>query len=406
MANRLLTPDDITRESLRILHQKLNFVGNVVRDYDDRYANDGAKIGNSLRIRLPIQYSTGTGSTMATGTGADSQENNVQLTINSQRHVPMRFNSNEMTMKLDEFSTRHVEPAMAKLAAMIEADALSMVDNVPNVVLAGTKVELVDVLSARKQLQDELAPLDNRCCLLDTQANVDMVDSLKGLFNDGGRISQNYKTGQMGNTAGLDFYENTLLGTHTSGTEGGGVVYDANNVTAQEGSYTSPNSMTLTVDTGTKTIAKGDVITIAGVNSVHPETKADTGSLKTFTVIGGDTGTATATSLTITPALIATGPHKNASAAAANNATITVLGAASTAYKQSLVFQKGAFAFGTADLVLPKGVHMASRQVYDGISLRLVQQYDVIKDRVYTRIDCLYGYLPLRPQLASKIWHT
>ena len=135
---------------------------------------------------------------------------------------------------------------------------------------------------------------------------------------------------------------------------------------------------------------------MAGVNDVHPETKEDTGALKVFTVTGGDTGTATATSITISPAIISAGPHKNCTAAPADNATITFLEDA-TANNQSLLFQKGFAAFATADLVMPKGTDMASRQNYDGLSLRLIRDYDVIKDRILTRIDILYGFKVLRP---------
>lgn len=401
MANNNLTIDDITRESLRILHQKLNFVTNIVTDYDDSYAQSGAKIGNSLRVRLPIQYSTGTGATMATGTGADTLENQVTLTLNTQRHVPMRFTSNEMTMKIDEFSSRHIEPAMAKLAAMIENDALSMANKATNTIFAGTKVEFQDVMDGRAKLQNDLAPMDMRYALLDPQGNVDLVVDNKSLFQDQSSLSKQYKEGAMGRFAGFDFFENTMLPSHTSGTEGGGSAYDV--VGTLSGSYTSINSMNLVVDTGTKTITAGDVITISGVNEVHPETKADTGALKEFTVLTGGTGS---TTLVISPAIVPTGPHKNATAAAANNATISVLGAASTAYKQSLLFQKGFAAFGTADLILPKGVAAASRQNYDGISMRIVQDYDVVKDRFLTRCDVLYGYQVLRPQLACRLLHT
>lgn len=228
MSNTLLTPDMITREALRILHQKLNFVGNIVRDYDKSYANDGAKIGNTLRIRRPIQYSTGSGATMATGTGADTTEASVTLTVNSQKHVPMRFSSNELTMKLDDFSKRHVEPAMAVLAAKIESDAFSMVKEVYNQVNAGTAVTFANVLAGRKKLVDNLAPENERCAILDTQANVDLVDALKGLFNDRGSISKQYKDGMMGHTAGFDFYENTLIGSQTTGAAGGTTNYDVN----------------------------------------------------------------------------------------------------------------------------------------------------------------------------------
>ena len=403
MASNLLTIDQITRESLRILHQKLNFVTNIHTEYDSSFAKEGAKIGNTLRIRLPMQYSTGIGATITTGTGADSLQNQVTLTVNTQRHVPMRFTSNEMTMKIDEFASRHLEPAMAKLASIIEADALSMANKATNTVYAGTAVGFADVMVGRAKLQNALAPIDNRCACMDPQGMVDLVVDNKSLFNAQDQITKQYKEGTMGRFGGFDFYENTMVPSHTSGAEGGGSAYLTNSVTAQEGSYTSPNSMGLIIDTGTKSIAAGDVITIAGVYEVHPETKNTTGELKEFTVLTGTTGPGT---ITISPALIASGPYKNASAAAANNMAITVKGAASTAYKQSLLFQKGFAVFGTADLVLPKNVMAASRQNYDGISLRMVQDYDVVKDRIYTRCDVLYGYQVLRPQLATRILQT
>lgn len=403
MANSNLTPDDITREALRVLHQKLNFVTNIVTEYDDSFAVEGAKIGNTLRIRQPIQYLTGTGATIATGTTIDSQENSVTLTVNSQRHVPMRFTSNEMTMKIDDFSSRHIEPAMAVLAAKIESDALSMVNKVYNEISAGTKVEFADVMDGRRKLMDNLAPGSDRYALLDTQANADLVNELKGLFNSPGEISKQNKEGLMGRTAGFDFYENTLMPSMTSGAEAGLAVYDVNG--NQSHTYDKYIDATLAVVTGTKTIKAGDVFTIANVFRVHPETKVSTGELQEFVVTadhGGGAGT-----LNISPGIIITGPYQNCSAQAATGAAITFKGAASTAYKQSLLFQKGFACFATADLVLPsKGVMAASRQVYDGISMRMVQDYDVVKDRIYTRLDVLYGYKVLRPQLACKLRHT
>lgn len=402
MSNSVLTADEITREALRVLHQKLNFVGNIVRDYDDSFAQSGAKIGNTLRIRAPIQYTTGSGATMATGTTADTLENSVTLTVNSQKWVPMRFTSNEMTMKIDDFSSRHIEPAMAVLAAKIEADALSMVDKVYQQVAAGTKVEFADIMDARKKLVDSLAPDSDRIALLDTQANADLVNELKGLFHDSAAVKKQNKEGMMGRTGGFDFYENTLLSNHTSGAEAGGAVYDVNG--NQSHAYTKINEATLAVVTGTKTIKAGDTFTIANVYRVHPETKTSTGVLQEFVVTadhGGGAGT-----LSISPGIVISGPYQNVSAQAATGAAITFTGAASTAYKQSLLFQKGFACFATADLMLPKNVSMASRQVYDGVSMRLVQDYDVVKDRIYTRLDVLYGYKVLRPQLACKVLHT
>jgi len=403
MANVNLTIDDITRESLRVLHQKLNFIPNITTGYDDSFAQEGAKIGNTLRIRHPIQYSSATGATIATGTGADSIQSQTTLTVSTQRHVPMRFTSNELTMDIDEFSKRHVEPAMAIMAAKMESDAYNMVDEVANTVSAGTAVSFGEILQGRKFLRDNAAPTSDNCAILDSQASVDVVDALKGLFQDSSGIAKQYREGMMGRAAGFDFYESSTIPSHTTGTEGGGSAYLCNQVAAQVGSTTNLTSMSLIVDTGTKTVTEGSVFTIEDVYDVHPETKASTGVLKQFTVLADFTGAGT---ITCAPALIATGPYQNASASAANNKKLTFIGAASTAYNRSLLFNKGFAVFGSADLVLPKGTHMASRQVYDDISMRLVQDYDVVKDRMYTRIDTLYGYKVLRPQLACVIKHT
>ena len=214
----------------------------------------------------------------------------------------------------------------------------------------------------------------------------------------------------MGKFAGFDFYENTLLPSMLAHTAGGTNTYDvASN--AQEktlsASDSDPNNQTLAIDTGTKLIAKGAKFNIAGIYDVHQETKQSTGVLKTFTVTGGDTGTATATSITISPAIIVSGPHMNCIGAAgaadpSDGDAITFLEDA-TANRQSLLFQKGFAAFATADLSLPKGTDMASRQSYDGISLRLVRDYDISKDRILTRLDVLYGFKVLRPQLGVVV---
>jgi hypothetical protein len=87
----------------------------------------------------------------------------------------------------------------------------------------------------------------------------------------------------------------------------------------------------------------------------------------------------------------------------ADNAAVTVLGTASTAYERSIAFHKNAFTFATADLVLPKGTDFAAREVYDGISLRLIRDYDFVNDQIRTRCDVLYGYKTLRRELACRV---
>lgn len=395
MANTILTPQMITREALRILHQKLNFIGNINRQYDDSFANSGAKIGDTLKIRLPNQYTVRTGKTLST---QDTTEQSVSLAVSNQKGVDVNFSSAELTLSLDDFSTRILEPAMAVLAANLEADAFSMALDVYNAVNnIGSAITFKNVMTGRKLLNDNLAPIDNnRTCILNTTDQVDLIDALKGLFQDSSAIAKQYKEGMMGRTGGFDFYENTLIPTQTTGTALSATTYTVN------GAVTTNGSSTVTVATGATTFKKGDIITFSGCNRVHPETKADTGALQQFVVTADYAGGAG--NISISPAVYtSTGLQNVLATGIPNGATVTKVGGASAVYKPSLVFHKDAFAFATADLIMPKGVDFAAREVYDGISMRIVRAYDINNDNLPCRIDVLYGFKTLRAQLAARI---
>ena len=388
MPNTLLTPTMITREALMVLHQKLNFIGSINRDYDDRFAKDGAKIGDTLKVRLPNQYTVSNGPTLST---QDTLEASVDLKVSTQRHVDITFSTAELTLSLDDFSDRIIKPAMAALAANIESTVLTDVyrkvyNQVNN---QGSAATFRSVLQGRKMLVDNLAPPTGLKAVLSTADNVDLVDTLKGLFNDKNEISTQNRDGYLGRTAGFDFMENTLLPVHTRGAGAGYIVNGAN----QTGS-------SLVVSTGTGALNAGDVFTIAGVFRVHPETKVSTGILQQFTVTtnyAGGAGT-----VAISPAIVATGPRQNVSGSPANSAAITFAGTASTAHGISLGYAPDAFAFATADLVMPKGVDFSARQVMDGISMRIVRAYDINNDALPCRCDVLFGWEAIRPQLAVR----
>lgn len=392
MPNTILTPTAVTREALRVLHQKLNFVGNIVRDYDDSFAQKGAKIGDTIKVRLPNQYVVRSGATL---NAHDTTESSVSLQISQQKGVDLNFTSGELTLSLDDFSQRILEPAMSVLAANIEADALSMaLDVYQSVNNIGSAISLNKVLMGRKALNDALAPMDNqRTALLNTQDNVDLIDSLKGLFQDSEAIKKQYKEGIMGRTAGLDFYENTLLANQLTGTALSATTYTVNGAN-QTGSG-------VIVATGATTFKKGDVITFAGCNRVHPETKADTGVLQQFVITADHAGGAG--TLQISPAIVTSGGQQNVSASPTNGGAVVKVGGASAIYKPSLVFHKEAFAFATADLIMPGGVDFAARETIDGLSCRIVRAYDINNDKFPCRLDILYGYKTLRAQLAARI---
>lgn len=393
MANTILTPTAVTREALRILHQKLNFIGTINRQYDDSFAKSGAKIGDSLKIRLPNRYTVRTGASLST---QDVTETSTTLQIATQKGVDTTFTSAELTLSLQDFSSRILDPAMSVLAANIEADAYTMYKDVANMIDSDAAAfSFLDIMNGRRRLNEELAPLDsNRVAMLAPKHEVKIVDALKGLFHDSSAIKEQYREGMMGRTGGFDFYENSLITDHTTGTAAKTTGYLSNGAT-QSGA-------TITVDTGTTTFLKGDVITFAGVNAVHPESKADLGYLKQF-VVTANSGSS-ATSLAISPALVATGATQNASTTIADNSAIVKVGAgASELLTTSMVYHRDAFCFATADLQMPNGVDFAARETFDGISMRIVRQYAISTDTFPCRIDVLYGYKTIRPEIACRL---
>ena len=392
MSNTILTPTAVTREALRILHQKLNFVGSINRQYDDSFAKSGAKIGTSLKIREPNQFTVRTGKTLD---AQDISESSQTLTVATQKGVDVNFSSSELTMSLDDFGKRILDPAMSVLAANIEYDAMSMYKDVYNAIWTpGSAIAYNDVLDARVLMQRGLAPMGNRTANLNPQDMCDLVQDTKTLFNNQSEISKQHREGFVGRQSGFDFVENTLWPGHTCGSENGSyVVNTSTGITS--------GTATITTTGGSGTVVAGDIFTVVGVNSVHPETKVDTGVLQQFVVTADQSG---AGAWAVSPTPITSGPKQNIVINSAGaSKTVVVAGTASGADTTSLLYHEDAFTFVTADLVMPNGVDFARREVQDGISLRIVRAYDINNDNLPCRIDVLYGYKTLRPQWASRL---
>jgi hypothetical protein len=393
MANAILTPTAVTRKALQILHQKLNFIGSINRQYDDSFSKTGAKIGDSIKIRLPNQYTVRTGAAIST---QDVTESSTTLQVATQKGVDTTFTSAELTLSLDDFSDRILEPAMSVLAAQLESDAFSMALDVYQAVNnVGAAVTLNKVLTARKLLTDSLAPSSERKLILNTQDNLDLVDGLKGLFQDSSTIAKQYRDGLVGSTAGFgDIYENTLLASQATGTAAAATTYTVNGA-SQVGSG-------VIVATGATTFKKGDIVTFVGCNRCHPETKTDTGALQQFVVTADYAGGAG--TLAISPAIVTSGGRQNVVASPTNGGAVAKIGAASSVYRPSLAFHKNAFTFATVDLedVSQYGA-WGARESFDGISMRIARQYAINSDTIPCRIDVLYGYKTIRAELAARI---
>jgi len=403
VSNSLLTIDMITRKSLQILENNLVLTRNVNRQYDSSFAVEGAKIGSTLRIRLPDRALVTDGAALNV---QDDNEQYTSLTVSTQKHIGLNFTTAEMTMQLDDFAERVLKPRISQLAASIDADTANAYKSIyQSVGTPGTTpaTSLV-LLQAQQKLNESAADMSPRYATVNPAANAALVEGMKGFFNPTGTISSQFKSGMMGEGV-LGYNEVNMsqsITSHTTGTRSATATLTINATVSTQGQST----VAITGDSGSATFAIGDVFTIANVYAVNPQTRVSTGSLQQFTVTALATASSgTWSSVSISPAL-----YTSASALATVNsfpqsgATVTVLGSASTLYPQNLVYHRDAIAFATADLLMPRGVDMASRAENNGISIRIVRQYDVNNDRMPCRLDVLYGYSVIRPQMACRIW--
>ena len=400
MANSLLTIDMITRKSLEILENNLVLTRNINRQYDDSFATQGAKIGSTLRIRLPDRALVTDGAALQV---QDDNEQFTTLTVSSQKHIGVNFTTAELTMQLDDFADRVLKPRISQLASSIDADVANVYKSVYNSVgTPGTAPATSLVLLQGQQKLNEFAtPMSPRYATVNPAANAGLVEGMKGFFNPTNTISRQFKTGMMGEGV-LGYDEINMsqsIKQHTTGTR-------ATAATVTTTVSTQGQATINLTGTGTQTLAVGDVFTIAGVNAVNPQTRESTGALQQFVVTAANTAAGGAyTNVAISPAMYtADQALATIDAFPVSSAVVTFLGALSTQYPQNLIYHKDAFTFATADLLLPQGVDMASRQVHNGISLRIVRQYDINNDRLPCRIDVLYGYSTIRPSMACRLF--
>ena len=402
MANSILTIDMITRKALEILENNLVITRNVNRQYDDSFAVSGAKIGSTLRIRLPDRALVTDGAALQV---QDDAEQSTTLTVSTQKHIGVNFTTAELTLQLDDFAERVLKPRISQLASSIDADVANAYKAIFNTVgTPGTSpATALVLLQAQQKLNESAAGMAPRYATVNPAANAGLVNGLSGFFNPTDTISKQFKNGMMG-TGVLGFDEINMsqsIKVHTTGSRAGTILVN--------GAVSTQGQSTISIDglTGaTDTVTVGDVFTIANVFAVNPQTRESTGSLQQFVVTAAQTGVSNAlANMAISPPIYtSTSALATVDSFPADNAAVTFVGTASTAYPQNLIYHKDAITFATADLVLPTGVDMAARAVHNGISLRIIRDYDINNDRMPCRIDVLYGFSTIRPQMACRLW--
>ncbi len=413
MSNNLLTISKITNEALMVLENELTFTGEVDRNYDDQFAVVGAKIGNTVNVRRPGRFIGTTGPALNV---EDFNETSVPVTLSTQFHVDTQFTTQDLALSLDMFSDRVLKPAIAAIANKIDRDGLVMAkNNTANIVgTAGTPpTGLITYLTGAAYLDSEGAPRDGRrSCIVEPFTSATIVDSLKGLFMPSAKITSQYEKGLMGtDSAGMKWkmdqnVVNQTFGSYSTATLACATTTATGFLTT---GWASTSTIALTATTATAGLKQGDVIQIANVFAVNPQNRQAYGSnkLRNFVVTADVTvATSGTTSVTVSPAVITAGQFQNVNVASTSaTAAVTPFNQTGVVSPQNIIMHRNAFTVAMADLELPEGVHFAGRASDKelGMSIRVVRQYTINNDSIPTRLDVLYGWAPLYPELACRV---
>jgi hypothetical protein len=412
VANAVVNPTIVAKAAVRILDNELVAAGLVHRAHEADFAKtvNGYKPGSTITIRKPTQFTVRDG---AVASAQDVVEGTTSITINKQKGVDFKFSSTELTLNIGELSERVIRPAMIQIANQIDRDVLSLYKDVYNYVgTPGTSIASFAAMArAAERFDLSAVPQDGRASVLSPTDGWAIAASQTALYMQN-MASKAYRTGSIGEIAGLSTNQSQNVQTHTFGPRGGTPLVNgaAQNVayTAAKDTTTVPGSQSLITDGWTAAAAsrvkQGDVFTIANVYAVNPVTKAVLPYLQQFTVLadGSSDGSGNLT-LSIAPAIITSGAFQTVDSAPADNAALTFVGTASAGVASNLAFKKEAFALCVVPLEMPNGAVNPARESYKGISVRVIPYYDGTNDVSNWRLDVLYGVKTLDPRLACRL---
>ena len=399
MANKFLTIDMITYEALLEFGNELNFAKKVNRTYSNQFGKEGAKIGDTVRVRLEQNYTVSDGASLEL---QDIVERNTTVEINKRKHIGLEYSQRDRVLSMDDMSRRIIKPAIKAIAHQVESDLIALIPQVPKMIVwdtnSGTQKPFSVFSKARAVLEDAYIPSSDLSAFIGPFANAVLADSLTQLAFNNEKSNKALDKNKVGHLAGIDIYTSPLLKGYVMGT----AVEEAT-ITVDGASQASLANGSVTIKGMVGTLKKGDTFTFAGVYDVNPITKDVRSTLKQFTVL--EDVAAAGTVVKFAPAIVESGAYKNVSSVPANNAKVSFLGTSAGTYEMGVVFAKDAFALVSADLPLNADSNKCSRASDNevGVSIRVTDVYEPKEDVTILRFDALYGVNTLDTNQAVKI---
>jgi len=402
MAQVLITPSIIAKEAQFQLENKCVFADKAYRSY----VNEFRKIGDTVSIRKPVKFRTTSGAVISAT--PEVQESSVDLKIDQRHKVNWKFNTNDLTLTIEEYSKRYIEPACNALANKIDEVGLNLYSSIWNTIgTPGTTPSTFANIKDVAVRMDRLSIPPEREIVCNPDGAWGIAGGLVGVYNES-MVEGAYRNGTIKRVAGFgEVSMDQNIVDHTVGAHGG---------TPVMAGATAEGAEVLAVDGWTFSTAgilkAGDVFTVADVYDVNVVSGQKQNYLKQFVCTadvtsGADPGLS---SIPIAPVIYSAAatattmlPYQTVDVLPQDGAAITVIGTASTAYPMNLCFHRNAFALAFVPLEMPDGCSFKARSSENGFSIRVIKDYDYINDEDRIRLDILFGWKAIYPELAVRL---
>ncbi len=409
--NTFLTPDVIAREALMILEGDI--VAPQVMSTSAAADFTGSKVGDTIRVRRPAFFGVDDYSRTAGGSETikvqDANETSVDLKIEHHFDVSFEVSSKELTLSVDDFNGRLLQPAMSALAQKIDKYALSKIGDLGGFAFStdyGSPDSLADMAAIVEKLNKQKVPQRNRKMIVSPAMQTQIYTITNFVqANLSGDATSPVKEAALGRFMGMDMMMALELPTHTAGayvTAGTDMAVAINN----SGGYTE-GTTTINLDgadgSGTRALAIGDTLQITYADGIVRDHKVTTATAS---------GSGAFASVGISPGLYgvdAAAVDQGSPAVVANDAVVTIVGGSGSvaSYTVGGAFVPEAFQLIFVPQPAPMGPGTSAATVsYNGMSLRVLQTFDHVKKRDLISVDAMVGCAAVDARLGSRIAST
>jgi len=391
MANQFITTDLVSNTALAMFANNAPFVMTASRIYQDDFVSSGYKIGDTLQVRRQNHFIIGDGSVATPQSIIETVET---ITIAHQYHALIAYTIQDLSLRIEDFSRLFIAPAIQEVITKMETDISSAAEQTLNFFTGTAGVAInsfttVDMAGAKLLEQGVNIASDAYMAM-----TVRDGSSLKGaLLNNFTPVFNEdiVRSSAIGHLSYFDIFQSQNIKHHIAGA--GPRLHPADTLLVN-GAVTSGS--TIVMDGASFTVTDyfvvGDLISIAGVESVNPIGRASTGQDMQFVVTANASSDGAGNiTVSVSPSIISDtlNPNRNVSNAVPNNAVVTMVGSHNV---------NVAYPSRGLDIVCPPlyklQVPYASVAVdpETGLSLAVTQTGDILGYQNYMRIDLLCGF--------------